>query len=86
MGEKEIGVVSNYFEKVGVAAIKLKASLEVGDKIRIIGGGNDFTQKVKSMQINKVNVESAEKGDEIGIKLEGKARKEYKVYKVIGDK
>ena len=78
----EIGVVSNYFEKVGVAAIKLSKGLKVGDKIQLKGGEVEFEQTVKSMQIHNKAVEKAKKGDEIGIKVSKKVRKGYKVSKV----
>ena len=79
--EKKIGEVMNYFDHVSVAAIKLKAPLKVGDKVRIIGGETDFEQKVDSMQINKKQVKTAKKGDEIGIKVSEKVRKGYNVFK-----
>jgi U32 family peptidase len=81
--EKEvlIGVVSNYFDHVGVAAIKLKTELKKGDKIRVIGGQVDFEQTVESMQIQHKPVLEAKKGDEIGIKLKEKVRKDYKIFK-----
>ena len=79
---KEIGVVTHYFDKIGVAAIKLSAGLKVGDKIQIKGGEADFEQEVMGMQINRDEVEKAKKGDEIGIKVGQKANKGYKVYKV----
>ena len=82
MAEKQIGVVSNFFDHVGVAAIKLTTGLKVGDSIRIVGGDKDFTEVVKSMQIQHDKVEKAKKGDEIGVKIKGKARKGYKVFKV----
>ena len=82
MAEKQIGVVSNYFEHVKVAAIKLDGALKAGDKLRIAGGEVDFEQPVKGMQIQKEKVEKAKKGDEIGIKVKKKVRKGYKVYKV----
>lgn len=79
---KPIGVVSNYFDRVGVAAIKLSSALKKGDKIQIKGGDEtDFTQKVASMQIQHEKVEKAKKGDEIGIKVKDKVRKGYKVFK-----
>ncbi|KKQ74285.1 MAG: hypothetical protein US95_C0029G0009, partial [Candidatus Woesebacteria bacterium GW2011_GWB1_38_5] len=53
----EIGVVSNYFEHVNAAAIKLTKPLKVGDKIQIKGGETDFEQKVESMQIDKKKVD-----------------------------
>ena len=83
MAEKQIGTISNYFDHVGVAAIKLGAALKVGDKIHIVGGEDtDFEEKVKSMQIQHEKVEKAKKGDEVGIKLKEKVRKGYKVSKV----
>ena len=79
---KPIGVISNYFENISVAAIKLSAALKKGDEIRIVGGeSTDFTQEVESMQIHHDKVEKAKKGDEIGLKISEKVRKGYKVYK-----
>ena len=82
MEEKEIGVVSNYFDHVGAAAVKLTDSLKIGDKIRIHGGEVDFEQKVKKMQLDRIDVKAGEDGDEVGIMLEQKVRKGYKVFKL----
>lgn len=82
MKEKLIGDVFNFFEKVGVIAIKLTDKLKLGDSIRIVGGDKDFTEIVNSMQIDGKNIESAKKRDDVGIKISGKARKGYKVYRV----
>ncbi len=76
-----IGEISNYFEHVNAAAIKLLKSLKLGEIIQIKGGENDFEQKVDSMQINKKPVKEAKKGDEVGIVVNQKVRKGYKVYK-----
>jgi len=81
--EKLLGEVSNYFEHIGVAAIKLSLALKVGDKIHVTGGENtDFEQEVESMQIQHDKVEKAKKGDEVGLKVKEKVRKGYKVFKV----
>ena len=80
--QKQIGVISNYFDHVSVAAMKLGAALKVGDKVHITGGEDtDFEQDVKSMQINREKVDKAKKGDEVGIKVKKKVRKGYKVFK-----
>ena len=81
MAEKEIGEVSNYFEHIGAAAIKLSESLKVGDRIKIKGGEIEFEQKVKSMQLDHLDVKSGKKGEEVGIIVEQKVRKGYKVFK-----
>jgi len=80
MEEKEIGVVSSYFEHVGVAAIKLSGNLNVGDKVHIKGHTTDFKKKISSMQIEKEKVGKAKKGDHIGIKVSGKVRPNDKVF------
>ena len=51
---KQIGIVSNYFDHVGAAAIKLDANLKVGDKIKIKGGNVEFEQEVKEMPDEEV--------------------------------
>jgi len=82
MEGKQIGVVSNYFEHVGVAAIKLTAGLKLGDTVRIVGGDKDFTEVVDSMQVEGKNVDFAKKGEGVGIKISDIARKGYKVFLV----
>jgi len=82
MADKQIGVVSNYFAHIGVAAIKLTASLKKGDKIRIVGGETNAEEAVKSIQIQHEKVKKAKKGDEVGIKIKAKVRKGYKVFLV----
>ncbi len=77
----EIGEVTNYFDHVKAAAIKLSKPLKVGEKIQIKGGNVEFEQIVKSMQIDRKAVSSAKKGDEIGIIVSQKVRKGYKVFK-----
>ena len=79
---KQIGVVSNYFDHVGVIAIKLKGVLKVGDKIKVVGGDVDFEHVIDSMQIHNKAIEKAKAGDDVGIKVDGKARKGYKVFKI----
>jgi len=80
---KKIGEVIHYFGDIEVAIIKLSKSLEVGDEIRVVGGEDtDFTQKVKSMEIDHDKIEKAKKGQEVGTKVKEKVREGYEVYKV----
>ena len=81
MSEKKIGVISHYFGKISVAGIEIKkGKLEVGDTIRIKGHTTDFTQMIKSMQIDLQTVEVAKKGDSIGIKVNERVREHDVVY------
>lgn len=67
--DKQIGVVSSYFVKAEVAAIKLSDSLKIGDKVHIKGNTTDFEQEVASIQIDQKDVKNAGKGSHIGIKV-----------------
>lgn len=69
-----IGTVTHYFSKVRAAVVKLKAPLRIGEKIKIKGHTTDFTQDVTSMQIDRVDVNSAKKGQEIGILVDSRVR------------
>ena len=82
MAEKQIGKVMSYFSHVEVAAIKLSGKLKVGDRIHIKGHTTDFEQEIKSMQINREDVEEAKKGDEIGVEAKEKVRPNDAVYLV----
>ena len=86
MAEKEIGVVSDFFAKINVAAIKMTGSLKVGNSIHIKGHTTDFEQTVDSMQVHNQSVEEAKKGDEIGIKINSLVRRNDEVYIIIKNK
>jgi len=83
MVEEKIGVVAHFFSHINVAAIKITdGTLKVGDTIHIVGANTDLTQKVESMQIQKTPVHSVKSGDDVGIRLNDKAREHDIVYKV----
>jgi len=83
MAEHEIGVVTHYFDKISVAAIRLTSgTLRSGDVIRIEGHSTDFEQVVSSIQIDHLSVTEAKQGDEIGIKVTEPAHEHDKVFKV----
>jgi len=80
--ENVVGVITHYFPHVQAAVIKLKASLLVGDVIKIKGHTTDFTQQIASMQIDHVSVTEAKKGQEIGLLVSSRVRQHDKVCKV----
>lgn len=80
---KLIGKITHYFGNIGVAVIELSKTLKVGESIRIVGGeATDFTQEIKSMEIDHEKAKTAKAGDSIGLKVDEKVREGYKVYKV----
>ena len=79
----KIGKVTHYYDKIGVAIIELDANLANGDKIKFVRGGEDlFEQEVKSMQIEHDKVDSAKKGDVVGLKADKEIKDGAEVFKV----
>ena len=77
-----IGLITHYFPHVQAAVIKLKGPLAMGDTVKIKGHTTDLTQIISSMQIDRVEISSAKKGDEIGLQVSSRVRQHDKVYKV----
>ena len=80
--EEEIGRVTHYYPKIGVAVVELKSTLKVGDKILVKGATTNFEQVVESMQIEHKNVEKAEAGQSVGLKVKERVRENDKVYRL----
>ena len=65
-----IGKITHYYDKLNVASIKLVSNLKVGDKVVIIGKTTGIiNSKIDSIEKNNKEINSAKKGDEVGIKL-----------------
>lgn len=70
-----VGEVIHYFGKVKAAVVKVKKEkLLVGDEIKIKGHTTDLVQKVRSLQLDHAQVESASKGMEVAVQVSKKAR------------
>lgn len=80
--EREIGVVTHYFDRISVGVILLRSRLRKGERIIIKGKDREFEQMVESMQINHKDVNSALAGKEVGIKLKYPVKVKDKVFKV----
>ena len=82
IADKLIGKIIHYYDKIGVAVVKLKDALKVGDQIKIVRGEEEFTQEVASMQVEHKNIQEAKKGDEIGLKVDQPTKEGAEVYLV----
>ena len=82
MAEEKVGVINDYFARIGVAGINLTGTLRVGDTIHIKGHTTDFEQVVESIQIEHENVDEARAGAAVGIKVKDRVRDGDTVYKV----
>lgn len=80
--EERIGKVTHFYNRIRVAVLDVSGELKMGDVIHIVGRTTDFTQGVKSMEIEHQKVESAGPGTEIALKVISRVRKGDSVYKV----
>ncbi len=81
--EKLIGRITHYFDHLSVCAIELTdGELKMGDTIHISGKITEFTQTVGSMQIEHQNINKAEKGKVVGVKVKEKVRINDRVFGV----
>jgi hypothetical protein len=79
----EVGHITHFFSKISVAVVELTAPLAVGDRILIKGPSTDFEQVVDSMQIEHANLQRAEAGQSIGLKMAEHVRERDRVYKKL---
>ena len=75
-----LGFVEDYYAKIGVIALTLKAPVSVGQKIQVLGHTTNLQQTVDSMQIEYAAVTQAGPKDGVGIKVTGRARGGDHVY------
>lgn len=80
--EKKIGEVKHYYSDIQVAVIKLEDKLEIGDRIRFEGHTTDFEQEVESMEIEHESIETAGRGQKVGLKVKQRVRESDEVFQV----
>ena len=79
---EKVGEVTHYFTKISVAVIEVSSPLKVGDQIAIKGLTTNFEQTLDSMQVEGENIEEANPGDDIGMKVADRVRKGDIVYRL----
>jgi 3-dehydroquinate synthase len=80
---KAIGSVVSYYAKISVAIVKItKGEIRIGDKLKFQGNRANFEADVQSLQIHKKAVESAKRGEIIGMKVPKRVRAGDLVFKI----
>jgi len=70
MSKKDlIGKVVHYYDKIGVAVVRLEKILKVEDKVKFTKGDKSFEQTIESMQLEHKPVTSGKKNEEVAIKV-----------------
>ncbi len=78
----QVGTVTHYFNRIGVAVLGLTGKLQVGDRIHILGHTTDFEQVITSMEIDHKKVNAVNPGDDVALKVRSKVRGGDVVYKI----
>lgn len=81
--EERVGIVTHYYTHLSVAVVRIESgSLRAGDTIHIKGHTSDFTQKVESMEVDRVHVDEARAGQSFGLRVKEHAREHDVVFRV----
>jgi putative protease len=76
-----VGKVIHYFDKINVATIKVNSNFRVGEKACVIGKTTGIVNfDIGSIEKQKQKVNSAKKGDEVGIIVSSVVRKNDELY------
>lgn len=81
--EKRIGRVTHFYGRICVAVLELSDELQVGDVIYIRGRSTDFTQEVRSMEIEHQKVQSVGPGADVALQVLKRVHKGDAVFKVV---
>jgi len=80
--EQEIGKVIHYYDRAGVAVVRLSGALAVGDKIKIVKADREFGDTISSMQVDHKNVSAGQAGEEVAIKISEPTKEGARVIKL----
>ena len=80
-----VGEIIKFYPRISVAEVRVVDNpIKIGDTIHIIGKKTGLVrQKVKSMQVDRKDIQVAERGMTVGLKTEERVREGDKVYLII---
>lgn len=80
MSKDLVGKVIHYYDRLGVAVVKLEKTLKAGDEVKLVKGDESFNQTIESMQLEHAPVNEGKAGSEVAIKVNQKAKDGTLVY------
>ena len=81
--EEKVGVVTDYYARIGVAAVRLDGgALQVGDTVHLRGHTTAFSQVVESLHVEHRPVQRAERGTEVALRVRERVRRHDEVLRV----
>lgn len=83
MADVKVGTVTHYYDKIQVAIIEVEDDLSLGDQVKFVRNGEDLLeQEVESMEYEHEKVESAKKGETVGLKVVQEVKEGAEVFRV----
>ena len=80
---RAVGIIENYYPKQQAAAVKLlEEAISIGDEIVIEGNTTYLRQQVRSLMKEGKTIQKAEKGDTVGLAVDGHVRKNDQIFKI----
>jgi len=77
-----LGKVIHYYDKIGVAVVRLTKGIKTGDKVKFVHGDKEFEQPVTSMQLEHEQIKAGKKGQEVAIKVGQEVKSGTKIFSV----
>lgn len=75
--------MTHYYEHAGACVVKLDAGpLRVGDTIHVRGHTTDFYQRVDRLERDRVAIDAARSGEEVGVQVSQRVREHDVVYRL----
>ena len=75
-----LGKVVHYYDRIGVAVVKLVKAVKTGDAVKFVHGDKEFSQTIESMQFEHQPIEGGKKGQEIAVKVDQEVKSGTEMY------
>ena len=79
---EKVGMIVHYYAKPSVAVVALSAELKKGDEIVIRGSTTNIEQTADSIEMERKQIPTAQAGQSVGMKIQGRARENDIVYRI----
>jgi hypothetical protein len=80
--ERRIGVVTHYYDQLGVAVLALEDGLSIGDIVHLSGHSTDFIQRVESIEIDHEKMQVVGPGADVALKVDEQVHRGDIIFRV----
>ena len=77
-----LGKVIHYYDKIGVAVVKLSKAIKTGDSVKFVHGDKEFEQTIESLQLEHETVKAGKKDEEVAMKVDQEVKRGTQIFSV----